>query len=150
MVVLSALVAGTNVFTKNDTATTSTTPTASSTVGSTTPTTSSSASSASSSNSSSYKDGTYKATGSYSSPGGNEEIDVTITVSNGTITDTSVSPQAASRESLEYQQDFAATYKDSVVGKALATLQLGRISGSSLTNRGFNDALDQIRNHAKI
>lgn len=97
----------------------------------------------------SYKDGTYKATGDYTSPGGNEEIDVTITISGGKVTDTSVTPLAATRESMEYQDDFVSGYKQLVVGKDLSTLSLSKVSGSSLTSRGFNEALDQIRNQAK-
>lgn len=100
--------------------------------------------------SASYKDGTYSADGSYSSPGGNEEITVTITIANGKVTDSSVSPRAASRESQEYQAEFVAGYKTLVTGKPLATLNLSRVSGSSLTPRGFNEALNAIRSQAKI
>lgn len=103
-----------------------------------------------SSNSSGYKNGTYTASGSYRSPGGNEEIDVTITISDGVVTESSVTPLAASRESMEYQDDFVGGYKSQVVGKSIADIQLGKISGSSLTSRGFNEALDQIRNQAKV
>jgi hypothetical protein len=74
---------------------------------------------------------------------------VTITVSNNKITEASVSQQASSRESREYQADFASGYKSQVVGKDIATLQLSRVSGSSLTPRGFNEALNIIRSQAK-
>lgn len=97
----------------------------------------------------SYKDGTYSATGSYSSPGGNEEIKVTITILNGKVTDSSITPQASSRESEEYQTDFANNYKSLVTGKAIASLSLSHVAGSSLTSIGFNEALDAIRSQAQ-
>ena len=97
-----------------------------------------------------YKDGSYSSEGSYSSPGGNEEIAVTITITNGKVTNSSVKPRAATNESKEYQADFVDGYKVLVTGKDLATLQLGRVSGSSLTSRGFNEALDAIRSQAQI
>ena len=50
---------------------------------------------------------------------------------------------------MEYQDDFVGGYKSQVVGKSIAEIQLGKVSGSSLTSRGFNEALDQIRNQAK-
>ena len=97
-----------------------------------------------------YKDGTYSADGTYTSPGGNEEIAVTITITDGKVTNSSVTPKAASRESRDHQDDFVDGYKVLVTDKELATLNLGRVSGSSLTSRGFNQALDDIRNQAKI
>lgn len=96
-----------------------------------------------------FKDGTYSANGSYSSPGGNEEIAVTITISAGKVTDSSVTPKAASRESGEYQAEFVDGYNILVTNKELATLRLSRVSGSSLTPRGFNQALNDIRTQAK-
>lgn len=96
-----------------------------------------------------YKNGTYTASGSYSTPESTEDIEVTITVSNNKITEASVSQQASSRESRAYQADFASGYKSQVVGKDIATLQLSRVSGSSLTPRGFNEALNIIRSQAK-
>ncbi len=149
IVVLAALVVGTIALQpKKDSSQNSDTNTSTNTPSSDTE--ASSPSSANGQESGVYKDGTYKATGSYVSPGGNEEIDVTITIADGKITDSSVAPQAATRESLEYQDEFVNGYKEQVTGKDLATLMLGKVSGSSLTSRGFNEALDQIRSQAKI
>lgn len=96
-----------------------------------------------------YKDGTFSGTGDFNTPGGNEEITVTITISNGAISNSSVTGNVNSRESQEYLQDFIAGYKDSVDGKSVATLRLSRVAGSSLTTIGFNNALDAIRSQAK-
>ena len=97
----------------------------------------------------SYKDGTYKATGDYVSPGGSQEITVSVTVENGIITDTSAQNGANDTESKEHQGDFIAGYKSKVVGKKLSEVSLSRVSGSSLTSQGFNDAIQQIRQDAK-
>ena len=96
----------------------------------------------------SFKDGTYEATGNYNTPGGNEAIEVTIVLQNGKIVDSSVTNSATSRESREYQSDFVNGYKDQVQGKSIATLRLSRVAGSSLTPRGFNEAIDAIKTQA--
>jgi uncharacterized protein with FMN-binding domain len=97
-----------------------------------------------------YKDGTYKATGDYVSPGGNQEITVSVTVKDGVITDTSAQNGASDTESKEHQEDFIDNYKSQVVGKKLSEVSLSRVSGSSLTSQGFNDAIQQIRDQAEV
>jgi len=103
----------------------------------------------SSSDASSYADGTYTATGSYSTPGGRESIDLTVTIAGGVITSTSLVENAGGGEAKAYQDDFAAGYKTLVVGKSVDSVSLSRVSGSSLTSNGFNAALDQIKSDAK-
>jgi uncharacterized protein with FMN-binding domain len=98
---------------------------------------------------STYKNGTYTATGDYVSPGGNEHITVTVTLSSDKITAASVAPQPATSTSRQYQGMFASNFKQFVVGKDADEVSLSRVSGSSLTSRGFNDALDQIKQQAK-
>lgn len=100
--------------------------------------------------STSYKDGTFSANGSYSTPGGTESIKVTVTLSGGTVASSNIETQPNSRESGEYQADFQANYKDQVNGKSIVNLVLSRVAGSSLTSRGFNQALNDIRNQAKV
>lgn len=96
-----------------------------------------------------YKDGTYTAEDSYTSPGGTEVISVSVTVKDGVVTDTNVEQEANNHESAEYQSAFKQGYKTYVVGKALDAIQLSHVSGSSLTSRGFNNALQQIKNQAQ-
>lgn len=96
-----------------------------------------------------YKDGTYTVSDTYSSPGGIEDIKVTLTLGNSTITDVAVVQEANNNESAEYQEKFQDSYKSKVVGKAISSLQLSRASGASLTTNAFNDALDQIRSQAE-
>lgn len=97
-----------------------------------------------------YKDGTYSATGTYSSPGGNEKIKIDVTVVSNVITATSAQEQATSRDGEQYQELFIANYKSLVVGKSINSVELGQVSGSSLTSNGFNDALEQIKEQAKV
>jgi hypothetical protein len=114
------------------------------------PTTSSTSNSASAASSSStYKNGTYVATGSYESPGGEENITVHVTLQNGVVTSTSADSGAGDPEASEYQSMFISGYKSLVVGKDIANVSLSRVSGSSLTSQGFNDAISQIKNQAK-
>lgn len=96
-----------------------------------------------------YKNGSYTAVGSYSSPGGTDSITIQVAVKDGIITDTSAQSGSTTRESSEYQTDFIAAYKSRVVGKKLSDIKLSRLSGSSLTPIGFNLAIDKIRLQAQ-
>jgi len=102
-----------------------------------------------SSSSSTYKDGQYKATGSYDSPGGSESITVSITIKGNVITDTSATSGAQDPEAQLYQDQFIGGYKQKVVGQNVASVRLSRVSGSSLTSQGFNEALAQIKQQAQ-
>src|ERR1035437_384141 len=96
-----------------------------------------------------YTNGTYSATGSYGSPGGQEQLSVTLSLINDIITAVSVTPGAYDRRSQNYQNAFISGYKQYVLGKNIADVNLTRVSGSSLTPAGFNDALAQIKAQAK-
>jgi hypothetical protein len=97
-----------------------------------------------------YKAGTYSASGSYRTPQTNESINVSLSIAaDGMVTDSSVQQTPASRESRLYQADFKDNYRQYVVGKKLADINIGRVSGSSLTSIGFKEALNQIESQAK-
>jgi uncharacterized protein with FMN-binding domain len=96
-----------------------------------------------------YKDGTYNATGTYLTPGGQESVTVSVTLKDGTIADTSLEQHANNKDTEEYQSKFAAGYKKLVIGKTLSSVRLSRVSGSSLTSQGFNNALKTIKDQAK-
>ncbi len=98
---------------------------------------------------STYKDGTYTATGSYNSPGGLETVDVTLTLSGDVVTSANVVSGARDPESRRYQSAFISGYKQYVVGKKISSINLGTVSGSSLTPKGFNDAVTKIETQAK-
>ena len=96
-----------------------------------------------------YKDGVYSATGSYMSPGGLDKIGVTLTLSSDKVTDVSLDLQPGDNTSRKYQNIFAKSYKQYVVSKNISTLFLNKVSKSSLTSRGFNDAIAKIKLQAK-
>ena len=98
---------------------------------------------------STYKNGTYEAMGNYTSPGGDEQIDITLTLAFDTITDASAAPQATGGISLKMQQSFTDNFKPLVVGKKLDEVSLTKVARSSLTPTGFNDAVAQIKLKAK-
>ncbi|KQX74543.1 MULTISPECIES: FMN-binding protein [Aeromicrobium] len=95
-----------------------------------------------------YADGTYEAEGSYSNPGGESTVKVELTLSDGTISDVTVTPEASNGTSKQYQTQFAGGIADQVVGKSLDDLDVSKVAGSSLTATGFNDAIDQIKAEA--
>ena len=96
-----------------------------------------------------YKNGTYTAVGSYMSPGGLDKISVTLTIKNDVVTDSSVTPMPGDNTSAKYQNIFATNYQSQVVGQNLSGLNLTKVSRSSLTSKGFDDALSQIQSQAK-
>ena len=98
---------------------------------------------------STYKDGTYTATGTYMSPGGQDHVGVTLTLASDIVTDVTVTPEPGDNESARYQNKFVSGYKQYVVGKNIADIHLTRVSGSSLTPIGFQDALTQIETQAQ-
>lgn len=96
-----------------------------------------------------YKDGTYSATGNYLSPAGNDEIQVSLTLKNGVITAATYEGMAKMGKSKDFQAKFGAGYETAVVGKSIDSLSLGVINGSSLTPKGFMDAVAKIKAEAK-
>jgi cytoskeletal protein RodZ len=98
--------------------------------------------------SSQYKDGTYAATGSYATPGGQESVDLEVKLMGDTVQSIELTQNAITGEAKDYQARFASGYKSMVVGKSIDEISLSRVAGSSLTSAGFNDAIDQIKNDA--
>lgn len=96
-----------------------------------------------------FKDGTYTSTGNYNSPGGGESISVTITLKDGVITSSSVVGHAENPASKQYQGMFVGGYAAQVSGKSITDVKLSQVSGSSLTPRGWNDAVTKIQAQAK-
>lgn len=96
-----------------------------------------------------YKDGVYTAVGRYRSPEGAESIGVSITLKDGIVVDSTVTSNATDGKSIRYQGFFIGGYKALVVGKSLDAIKLTKVSGSSLTPGGFNNALEQIKVQAQ-
>lgn len=95
-----------------------------------------------------YKDGTYTADGSYQTPETVEKISVTVTIADDTVTAVEVTGDPQAPESKNFQSKFIGGISAQVVGKKLDDISVDRVSGSSLTSGGFNQALDTIRAEA--
>jgi len=98
---------------------------------------------------STYKDGTYTADGSYQTPETVEKITVALTVAQDTVTKVEVTGDPQASETKHYQSQFIGGIAAQVVGKKLDDISVSRVSGSSLTSKGFNQALATIRTEAK-
>lgn len=97
-----------------------------------------------------YKDGTYTQTGSYVSPAGPEDVDVTLTLKSNVITDVSFLGKAKNQGSVFNQTNFTAGFKELVIGKNLDEVSLTVVNGASLTPKGFNNAIEKIKAVAAI
>ena len=95
-----------------------------------------------------YKNGMFSAAGEYQAPSGKEEINVSLTLRNGVITDATYAGTAMQGRSKMMQEAFGAGYKQLVVGKSIDSLSLDVVNGSSLTPMGFMDAVKKIRMEA--
>ncbi|MFJ7750653.1 hypothetical protein ACIQXM_11940 [Arthrobacter sp. NPDC097144] len=97
----------------------------------------------------SYADGEYSAQGSYIPPSNKtEEVDVTLSLKDGVVTELSVTTSGNNPTSKQYQREFTSGIQEQVVGKPLNELDVHKVAGSSLTSSGFNKALDSIRTEA--
>ncbi len=96
----------------------------------------------------SYTDGTYTADGSYQAPSGTESITVELTLSDDKITDITVTPHATDPTAKGHQAEFVGGIADQVVGKDIDTLNVTKVSGSSLTSGGFKIAIAAIKEQA--
>lgn len=94
--------------------------------------------------------GEYEAEGSYHTPGGIQSVEVELTLTaDGTITELDVDGQAESGTSTIYQGKFESGINAQVVGKKITELSVSEVSGSSLTSKGFNAAIDDIIGQAQ-
>ena len=93
----------------------------------------------------SYKDGSYTAPGTYTSPGGIEHISVTLTLAKNIITALKVTTVQADPTATGYEQMFEGGIGAVTIGKDINTLNIGVVAGSSLTSQGFNKALATIK-----
>jgi hypothetical protein len=96
-----------------------------------------------------YTDGTYDATGNYTSPAGAEEMDVTLILADDVVTDATFTGKATNPVSKVRQQAFADGFKELVVGKSIDAIALTKVNGSSLVPKGFMDAVAKIKLEAQ-
>lgn len=98
---------------------------------------------------STYQDGTYTATGTYTSPGGTEEVTITLTLTDDVITAATAEGGATKPPSSQYQGEFVDNFAALIVGKDVADVSLDKVAGSSLTSGGFNKAVETIKSQAQ-
>lgn len=97
-----------------------------------------------------YKDGSYQAAGTYTSPAGKETVSVSLTLNNDVITAATFKGDATNPASVNWQGKFSEGFSQVVVGKKIQDLSLTVVNGSSLTPKGFMDAVAKITTEAKI
>ncbi|WP_041684538.1 FMN-binding protein [Renibacterium salmoninarum] len=95
-----------------------------------------------------YKDGAYQADGSYISPNGQEKLGVELTLTAGTVTNLKLTSYPSNPNTKRFQGEFISGVDAQVVGKSIDSLNVSKVSGSSLTSGGFNDAIAQIKKEA--
>ncbi|MFS0883767.1 FMN-binding protein [Aeromicrobium sp. 179-A 4D2 NHS] len=95
--------------------------------------------------------GEYEATGEYTTPDGRtQSIEVEVDLAaDGTITALDADGQAEGGNSEQFQKKFESGIDEQVVGRKITELDVDKVSGSSLTSGGFNDAIDQIIGQAQ-
>lgn len=96
-----------------------------------------------------YKNGTYTADGVYSSPAGQESVSVTLTIRNDAVVSAVFLGKATNPSSIKNQEQFALGFKQYVIGKSVDSIKLTVVNGSSLTPKGFANALVKIKAKAK-
>lgn len=98
----------------------------------------------------SYKDGEYTAQGTYAFHSGSETVNIMLKLKDGVVVDTTFQSVPSNGMSERFQKMFSDNYKPMVVGKSLDEVcALGKVSGSSLTPKGFDEACAKIQIQAK-
>ena len=96
-----------------------------------------------------YKDGSYTATGMYQSPAGSENVEISLTLKDDVITSATFVGKAVNPTSIKLQAMFKAGFNSYVVGKKVDDITVTAVNGSSLTPKGFMDALVKIKAQAQ-
>lgn len=148
--VATAAIGGGLLFFSGDSSTPATTSSSQQTTSTQTESTTDSSDSSTTSESSSYADGTYTATLTYAVPrGGQNSLDVSLTIADGSITTASTNNATHDSESERYIGGFEDSLSADAVGQSLANYSPDRIGGASLTTAAFAEALDTIRSDAQ-
>lgn len=97
-----------------------------------------------------HRNGQYVAVGNYQSPAQREEIEITLSVTDGVVTGATFVGKATHPTSKIMQGKFSEGFEKSVMGKNIDELNLTVVNGSSLTPKGFMDALSKIKAEAGV
>ena len=95
-------------------------------------------------------DGAFTYDVSYLTPKGATEMTAAFTVTDNVISDVTLTGNPQHKTSLQYQQTLQAELGSLVIGKDLSSVSAlpAKVSGSSLTPGGFNQALAQLQAEA--
>jgi hypothetical protein len=96
-----------------------------------------------------YADGEFTASGSYRSPDGTDDIQVSVTLESGIIKSVSVETKPKSTTGNTFQTLFKEGISGQVVGKSIDDVEVSKVNGSSLTGTGFNQAINKIKQEAR-
>lgn len=98
----------------------------------------------------SYKDGTYEGEGSYMSPAGKELVKVSMVVEGGMVKSMDLNVDTENKTSEKYKGLFKAGISELIMGKPLEEIEgFSQVNGSSLTPKGFQQAIETIKSEAK-
>jgi uncharacterized protein with FMN-binding domain len=97
-----------------------------------------------------YNTGTYSVLGSYMSPGGQEQFDLSVNLNNGIITSVTFQPKSMSKMGEKFGMMFNNGFSTQVVGKSIDSISLDVVNGASLTTSGFMDAMQTIKQKAQL
>jgi len=98
---------------------------------------------------STYKDGTYSADGTYTSPNGQETVGVELKLAGDKVSAVNITVHPSNPNTKKFQGEFASGIAAQIVGKDIDELNVSKVAGSSLTSGGFNEAVEQIKSQAK-
>lgn len=94
-------------------------------------------------------DGTYTTKGTYRSPAQTEDVEFTFTVKSGSVEGVELSKGSTIPNSKKYQGLFMEGIKKEIIGKKLSEIgTFDRVNGSSLTPKGFNQAMTSLKQKA--
>lgn len=93
-----------------------------------------------------YEDGSYTEVGSYINPADGDSITVTVTLKGDTISALNVKSNTTHETSKIYQGLFIEGINQLVVGKKIDEIEtFSQVNGSSLTPKGFAEAINAIK-----
>lgn len=94
-------------------------------------------------------DGSYTTKGSYRSPAQTEDVEFTFTIKSGAVEGVELSKGSSIPMSKKYQGLFVEGIKKEIIGKKLSEIgTFDRVNGSSLTPKGFNQAMTELKQKA--
>lgn len=96
-----------------------------------------------------FRDGEYVARGSFGTPDGPKSISIKVSLRQNLVRNATVLSGNEASSAKPYTTLFRNGFKPYVVGKDIAGLKLAKISGASLTTKGFNRAIQDIRAQAQ-